>query len=200
MVNVAWSTGRGQPLSASSTRLQAVSVLPCYCSIFGPIIIWKRKCVKVSPRDEIQQKDQQEENKEMMMTRRCVLPCLEVRLWTLEHLSPAWSSLQNIAPLCQTYPSLHSRSSRGALPGCIFLNACIYASVVKRVALVCATGATCTFVHLADVGSVVGRERKPSQFREGALRRNTSWGARYTLHLQHHLFNWLTLLYAFAES
>ena len=110
----------------------------------------------------------------MMMTRRCVLPCLEVGLWTLEHLSPAWTSLQNIAPLCQTYPLLHSRSSTGALPGCIFLNAYICASVVKRVALGCATGATCTFVHLGDVGSVVGRERKPSQFREGALRRITS--------------------------
>ena len=61
------------------------------------------------------------------------------------------------------------------------MNACICASLllVKWVALGCtfATGATCTFAHLlvlGDVGSVVGRERKPSQFREGALRRNTS--------------------------
>ena len=32
--------------------------------------------------------------------------CALLRSWTsdLEHLSPAWTSLQNIAPLCQTYP------------------------------------------------------------------------------------------------
>ena len=42
--------------------------------------------------------------------------CALLRSWTLdlEHLSPAWTSLQNIAPLCQIYPLLLSRSSKGA--------------------------------------------------------------------------------------
>ena len=190
MVNVAWSTGRGQPLSASSTRLQAVSVLPCYCSNFRePIIIWKRKCLKfVSPRDEILHEDQPQGNKGMMITRRSIdiVPCLEVGLWTSSTYHLHGLSFKTLL-LCVKHIlyCFYSRSSRKALRGCIFMNASICASLllVKWVTLGCAAGANCTFVHLGDVGSVVGRERKPSQFREGALRRITSWVARYTLHL-----------------
>ena len=57
------------------------------------------------------------------------------------------------------------------------MNACICASLllVKWVAIGFTAGAACTFVHLVgDVGSLLGRERKPSQFREGAHRTNTS--------------------------
>ena len=124
--------------------------------------------------------------------RRSIVPCLEVGLWTSStshlHGLPFKTLLLCVKHiLYMIYPI-----SRGALSGCNLMNACICASLllVKWVALGCARGATCTLVHLlGDVGSVVGRERKPSQFREGALRRNTSWVARNTLHLPPPIFS-----------